>query len=190
MEKERKGSDLSDDIKSKFQKRLEECIDLTPAKCTIIDFTEGQVPEIGSHIARRSGSVYWHHGIYIGDEDGKRKVIHMTGLDVAHAKIEKTTLKVFLDGRNELVVVEYDNDTPAKRDDTIKMAKLLRKEFRTVDGLYNILECNCEHFACFCRTGQLRYVDDILKNVKNIKSSNTKSDLSFFFPGQNKSHLF
>jgi hypothetical protein len=95
----------------------------------------------GDHIfVKRFG--YSHHGIDVGDG----QVIHYTG-EPGHksdASIKKTLIKEFTcDGVVE--VVKYSKCLPI--DETIALA-----EERIGENTYNLIFCNCEHFARFCKT--------------------------------------
>jgi hypothetical protein len=99
----------------------------------------------GDHI-KVHRPAYWHHGIDIGDQT----VIHFTGeiSQKADAEIKRTSLKEFLD-RGKLTVVEY-----AK---CFEPDEVIRRAFSCIgDREYNLLLNNCEHFACWCKTGNFR----------------------------------
>ena len=98
---------------------------------------------IGDHI-RVDRGLYWHHGI----DAGEGRVIHQTGepgraLDAA---IRETSMDPFLrDGSVELV-----GDTPA-----FSPAQVVsRARSRIGETGYDLLLNNCEHFTCWCMTGE------------------------------------
>ncbi|XP_022720158.1 retinoic acid receptor responder protein 3-like [Durio zibethinus] len=120
-------------------------------------------PEPGDHIySERSGGLYYHHGIYVGDD----MVIHLMAPPIIYNRFSdpcqkcgykrnfssgviKTCLRCFLDGHS-LHVCEYRFSKPAHEVITMATDCL---EWNYLFGPYNLLTNNCEHFAVFCKTG-------------------------------------
>jgi hypothetical protein len=95
------------------------------------------------HIKVWRGS-YWHHGIDVGDGH----VIHFTG-GLGHKKnavIKKTIIKTFQRGRECLTVRYAQSLVP---DVVIERAYSLLGQAN-----YSLFFNNCEHFACYCKTGR------------------------------------
>ncbi|PNH12516.1 hypothetical protein TSOC_000543 [Tetrabaena socialis] len=109
----------------------------------------------------------WHrelrHGDHIIDEE-KDYVVDMLG--DGQLSLRLRTMSKFLDtfvdtrGRYELAVLEYSKDTQAARDFTARLALLAQARLDDVEDLYNLLGCNCDHFASWCRT--LRFDSELL----------------------------
>ncbi|PNG99523.1 hypothetical protein TSOC_014694 [Tetrabaena socialis] len=113
----------------------------------------------GDHVIVRSEGIMFHHAIYIGpytppgQDEEKDYVVDMVG-DGQQVDLRLRTMSKFLKtkGRYELAVLEYSEDTQAARDFTARLALLAQARLGDVDGLYNLLGCNCDHFASWCRT--------------------------------------
>ncbi len=61
-------------------------------------------------------------------------------------------------------MVNYENDTPERREETLKIAEdMLGK---TDEIAYDLATLNCEHFACLCRSGQ--WESEQVERVKNL----------------------
>jgi hypothetical protein len=104
------------------------------------------MPTQADHIkVSRSPQPYSHHGIYIG----AGKVIHYSGdlQNLFNASIRKTSLKEFEDGRDS-ERVHYDKCLP--RNEVVFRASSCLGEKE-----YNLINNNCEHFATWCKTGNL-----------------------------------
>jgi hypothetical protein len=119
----------------------------------------------GSHIVvRAAGSnAVFHHGIYIGPytpegavgED--EYVIDMYGAPDegkrgARLRLRPMSKFINMKGFPELAVVRYAADTPAVRERTVALALMAQSTLGDCTGLYNLLGCNCNHFATWCRT--------------------------------------
>ena len=103
----------------------------------------------GSHLSVSKG-LYDHHGIYIGNN----QVIHYFGFSEAFKKgaIEQTTLENFLGGSDQFTVVHYPSSTAIYTNEEI-----VNRAYRCLgEDNYNLLFNNCEHFACWCVTGEKR----------------------------------
>lgn len=102
----------------------------------------------------RAGGVYSHHGIACGDGT----VIHyessawrkLAGIVTSHAspEVRRVTLDAFSLG-SEVSVRAYAWADSVER-------VLERAESRLGEAQYHLLENNCEHFAVWCKTGQVR----------------------------------
>ncbi|MFT7633012.1 MAG: hypothetical protein ACI87E_004067 [Mariniblastus sp.] len=93
---------------------------------------------------RVSLGIYCHHGIACGDGS----VIHFgRGIfDLENAIVEKVTLAEFCQGKP---IEVYQSDA------TFEAHKILaRAKSRLGETGYDLAENNCEHFACWCRTGE------------------------------------
>lgn len=101
----------------------------------------------GDHIKVRAEILWgipWHHGIDFGDGT----VIHFTGdqRDEKNAKIIRTTLQEFLNGK-ELVIVNHK--------DCLEPSEVVRRAiWRLGDRGYGLIFNNCEHFANWCKIGE------------------------------------
>jgi len=99
----------------------------------------------GDHIrVYRTG--YYHHGIDLGDG----YIIHYTG-EVGRKKnaaIKMTTMRTFLKG-GQLEIINYDKCSSAH--DVAQRAR-----DRMGESNYSLLFNNCEHFAFYCKTGEMK----------------------------------
>ena len=104
---------------------------------------------VGDHLAvRRLLGAYTHHGVYVGDG----KVVHFDGepLRGRDAAIRLVDLHVFERGARSRVV---DAASP------LDPAAVLERAFEALGegwGPYRLLVRNCEHFATWCRRGEVR----------------------------------
>lgn len=109
----------------------------------------------GSIIKRRIASIFWHMGIYIGDN----KVIHFhnpkskKGIDKGllgkgAATIRMDSLKSFANDNKVFIHAEPLDKEHGK--DVIKKAKRFHKNPREYNGKYDLMTKNCEHFATTC----------------------------------------
>lgn len=102
------------------------------------------------YVHRRPAEIkvaYQHHGIYIGDG----RVVHFSGepTQIGEAKVEVTTLGEFLAG-GTLKIRRYKTGAlPLEESAKRALAKVGQRG-------YNFILNNCEHFACWCRTGDQR----------------------------------
>ena len=126
-------------------------------------------PTKGSHIrVKRAWGAYYHHGIYISDNE----VIHLTGKfapwNWKNAKPECTTLTDFLDGGNLEVRVynEFQNNKKCDIEIIIDNAKRLVKNGKKG---YNLLWNNCECFANSCVF--FDNLDEIVKKINLTKQA-------------------
>lgn len=122
----------------------------------------------GDHIKVKR-SLYFHHGIYIGDNT----VVHFTGEPFykLEAKIRRSTIFVFLEG-GEAELVQYGKCQPI--DYTIKIA-----ESHIGKSGYNLVFNNCEHFATFCKTGKAKseQVNDAVTSTSTTLGVTTTASL-------------
>ncbi|KAF2307021.1 hypothetical protein GH714_023389 [Hevea brasiliensis] len=132
--------------------------------------------KVGDHIYACRAAGYAHHGIYVGEVNGVRYVIHFNSttnggvvgsvstasrwsknkacqvcghVENVNLGVVKTCLDCFLK-KDELQLQCYiGNSKPSN--EVVKMAyNLLERGF----GEYNIAINNCEHFATFCKKGE------------------------------------
>lgn len=102
---------------------------------------------IGAHI-KSSRVLYAHHGIYIGNGE----VIHYSGLanDLKNeGKIEKISLSEFANGHT-IELIQYPTDKVLYSPDEI----VQRAKSKLGENAYDLIQNNCEHFACWCVTGK------------------------------------
>lgn len=122
----------------------------------------------GSHLSVSRG-VYDHHGIYIGNN----QVIHYSGFAEAFNKgcIEQTTLEKFLGGRDQFTVVNYPSNKVLYTNQQI-----VERAYRCLgEDHYNLVFNNCEHFACWCVTGEKRS-----EQVRNVMLHSSTAVLSYY----------
>jgi len=105
---------------------------------------------------------YWHHGIDIGDGT----VVHYTGEPgkKENAFVKRTTMEEFLDS-GKIEVVEYDFADSVSIVVNRALERIGKKE-------YNLFTNNCEHFARFCKTGELKseQVEDVIASTSGATS--------------------
>lgn len=111
-------------------------------------------PETSNHIRTNRG-VYFHHGIYISDDE----VIHFTGTDADNVlnwsknEVISTSLVEFLRG-DELEVKNYTNE---EMQDLYPVDHIINYARACLgDRGYNLVFNNCEHFANECTLGRFR----------------------------------
>ncbi|MDM1022292.1 lecithin retinol acyltransferase family protein [Acinetobacter sp. VNK23] len=122
----------------------------------------------GSHLSVSRG-VYEHHGIYIGNN----QVIHYSGFAEAFNKgcIEQTTLENFLDGRDQFTVVNYPSNEVLYTNQQV-----VERAYRCLgEDNYNLIFNNCEHFACWCVTGEKRS-----EQVRTVMRQSSTAVLSYY----------
>ena len=98
----------------------------------------------GDHIyVKRKAAFYSHHGIYAGDG----KVLHYTGAEKEKKDplVKITTIGDFLKGGK---LRRRDYKKRLSYSETLKTAK----DHLSTNG-YSLVFNNCEHFACYCVTG-------------------------------------
>lgn len=104
----------------------------------------------GDHIrVRRWGGLYCHHGIDMGDGT----VVHFSGEPLSRkpASVCRESMEIFLQGGIEEVVAYSEDMVLRVPEETVRIAEAM---LGAVD--YDPLLNNCEHFACFCKTGVRR----------------------------------
>lgn len=102
-------------------------------------------------IVKAFRGLYFHYGVYVGDG----RVVHFSStgdneLDAASADIVETSLEQF--AKDDPVSVDMSGKTMYCREEVVRRA---RAAIGTKLGTYNLLSNNCEHFANWCRCGQL-----------------------------------
>ena len=124
--------------------------------------------QLGSHLSVSRG-LYYHHAIYIGDN----QVIHYSGFAEAFNKgcIEQTTLEKFLGGRDQFTVVNYPSNKVLYTNQQI-----VERAYRCLgEDHYNLVFNNCEHFACWCVTGEKRS-----EQVRKVMQHATNAAFSYY----------
>lgn len=97
-----------------------------------------------------------HYGIYIGlNKDGVGEVVDM----VHEGSVTRRLVDDFMGLRNphgrvirKLGVVKYDGDTPERLESSAKIAEIVASMTPAHKPVYNLILCNCEVFALWCRT--------------------------------------
>ena len=104
---------------------------------------------LGSHIAVSRG-FYTHHGIYIGGD----KVVHYSGFAQAFKKgaVQETSIVDFLGDEDKFKIINYPQ-SQAVYDPSEVATRAIN---RIGEDDYNVIFNNCEHFACWCVTGNYR----------------------------------
>lgn len=113
-------------------------------------------PVLGDHIrVKRCSGLYYHHGIYIGNN----KVIHFAppeGCEIinwSEAEVIETSLSEFLKA-GEVEVRQY---TDAELMELYSPRKIVQNAQHCLGYKnYNLIFNNCEHFANSCTTGKHR----------------------------------
>lgn len=104
-------------------------------------------PNPGDHI-RIACSNYYHHGIYIGDEQvvefGEASSVLKPANEVF---VQITTLEKFSQGKF-IEVRQYDRKEKKKKNSPEKIIEIALSKIG--EGGYNFIYNNCEHFANFC----------------------------------------
>eukprot|EP00798_Chlamydomonas_sp_ICE-L_P011818 gene11818-16_t len=114
----------------------------------------------GDHLLVRRDTLneVFHHAIFVGEKMNNGNlddyVVDMHGFTKEDAKIRLRTLQEFLTikGGAELAVLRYYNDNDDKRERSARLAEESYKRLANCTGLYNLLNCKCDHFATWCRT--------------------------------------
>ncbi|UJR32469.1 hypothetical protein I4U23_019931 [Adineta vaga] len=112
----------------------------------------------GAHIATANSHEHFHHGIVVDLTSTDISVVHFWGVRKREARIQTTTLPIFIAGgikrvgirSRKLYIVQYQNDTLEKQEETKRRAKNLLDNPDCYK--YNMFRLNCESFAYFCRT--------------------------------------
>jgi hypothetical protein len=109
----------------------------------------------GNIIKRRISRIFWHMGIYIGND----KVIHYHNpgrgkkadkgiMGKGAATIRQESLEKFAEEGKVFIHAEPVDEAHGK--EVIKKAKNFYKNPRDYNGQYNLVTKNCEHFATTC----------------------------------------
>ena len=110
---------------------------------------------------RRSGllgrNLYQHYGVYAG----YHKIIHyVKGDSPLDGRIAETSIEEFCDG-DTLYIAEDDSLLSIFQDSDVTASfygprkTVQRARSMIGKGDYNLFDHNCEHFALWCKTGQL-----------------------------------
>jgi hypothetical protein len=95
----------------------------------------------GDHLAAERWP-HDHHGIYVGEG----LVVHYTGPRKRDGTVRVDTLEVFARGHS-IKVIRYPRAFPGQ-------VVVDRAYSRLGEAEYNLIFENCEHFACWCKTGK------------------------------------
>lgn len=112
--------------------------------------------ETSGFLNRVREGIYWHHGIYVGND----QVIEFAGDDgdvtLDGTCIKSCTWTQFCTAQVDVVEIQYSDDSDACRASTVAVAQeaLRRADVGGTDWTYNVWDENCESFATFCRTGR------------------------------------
>jgi hypothetical protein len=148
-------------------------LDLQPTNSELIDIESAKdILYPGAHIATSNPYEHFHHGIVHDPNASEISIIHFWGPEKTHGRIQITTLPIFLAGGIDLVgkrkrhlyLVNYENDTPERREETLKIAEDMLGKADEI--AYDLATSNCEHFACLCRTGQWK--SEQVERIKNL----------------------
>ena len=117
-------------------------------------------------IIRAFRGIYFHYGVYVGAD----KVVHFCSvgnneLESATADIVETSLLRFSKG--DPLSIDTSETPIFERDEIVRRA---RSVIGTMQGSYNLLSNNCEHFANWCRCGKLvshqkNFVDSVINEL-------------------------
>lgn len=129
-------------------------IDLTPFNAKEIEIGP-QLNKLlyeGAHLAvGTSLATYFHHGIVTTKNEDVIEVVHVIGDNESDAIPTQTSLHKFLDKR-PLYLVEPKEDDDRCREYCAVRARYYAGNPEKWDK-YHAKDCNCEHFANYCRTG-------------------------------------
>lgn len=94
--------------------------------------------------------VYKHYGVYIGNG----RIVHFAAsadneLDADNAYIQETSIEEFLRGGTGYI--DSDCEPVYSPEDTVRRAC---SHIGKGKGYYDLVFCNCEHFARWCKTGK------------------------------------
>jgi len=146
----------------------DERVDLFPSNAVLISVLDWkEVLYDGAHVAvafrtdNPLAEIAWHHGIYVGN----RTVIDNNDRDNS-SSIRLTSFEEFIevgDIMSSFALISYEDDNDEKRNISLNCANtLLNSESNVNSKLYDLVSFNCQHFATFCRTGQLRLAHDYI----------------------------
>lgn len=168
--------------------------DLRPTNSVPVDVTSAKsVLYSGAHIATSNPYEHYHHGIVTDINTPDISIIHLWGPEKDTSRVQTTDLTTFLAGSPDqvgkrtrhLYLINYDNDTLEKQQQTVETAKDLLAKADSI--VYDLIHLNCESFAHFCRTGKwhseqsktlkkllIEKAPDIYEKVKNADEKNKK----------------
>ncbi|CAF0866146.1 unnamed protein product [Rotaria sp. Silwood1] len=158
-----------------FLKRYD--LDLQPSSSNCIDIESAKsILYPGAHIATSNPYEHYHHGIVVDTNTPDISIIHLWGPDKQSGRVQTTTLPIFIAGSidnvgkrtRRLYLVNYDDDTSNKQQETVKVAKEMLA--KADDIVYDIATLNCESFACFCRTG--KWNSEQIEKISNLLIQN------------------
>lgn len=128
---------------------------------------ERKRPEFGDQIRVNRG-FYYHHGIYVDDNNVIQFGSINGELDSSKARVIVTTLQDFLKNATYLEVRTFQEEELSKKrspSDVVNYAFM-----QLGRGGYNIISNNCEHFAneCLFGTKESEQVNEIFEKAKQF----------------------
>ncbi|CAF0751729.1 unnamed protein product [Adineta ricciae] len=158
-------------------------ISLQPTNSHLVDIQSARTQLYpGAHIAAANPYEHFHHGIVVDLTSADISIIHFWGVKKREARIQVTTLPIFIAGNikrvgirtRQLYIVQYQNDTLEKQQETNQRAKSMLDKPDEYE--YNIFRLNCESFAYFCRTERWESEqvtimrNQLLNTIRNIRN--------------------
>ena len=122
-------------------------------------------PVLGDHI-RVAYRNYYHHGIYIGNDEviefGAASAVLKPAKDVV---VHKTTVEEFLQG-GFLEVRQYNRKERKLKNSNEKIVEIATSKLG--EGGYNFIFNNCEHFCNICVFNEKKssQIDDVHEEVR------------------------
>lgn len=122
-------------------------------------------PALGDHI-RVAYRNYYHHGIYIGNDEviefGAASAVLKPAKDVV---VHKTSVEEFLQG-GFLEVRQYDRKERKLKNSNEKIVEIATSKLG--EGGYNFIFNNCEHFCNICVFNEKKssQIDDVHEEVR------------------------
>ncbi len=122
-----------------------------------------QAVKLGDHISRRLGSAVGHHDGIVVDIQETLQVREVYVIDfggdgslVGAGTVGRRTLAAFMSSEEMGYIIQYPEDTPERRRQTVIIAERIYHRFQSGGWkpTYRWLKQNCQHVAVYCRTGQ------------------------------------
>ena len=108
-------------------------------------------PYIGAHIRVQVNSSYYHHGIYIGNDEVVQFGKPIVNINYSEISVEKVSIDEFLNG-GFLEVRVFDRKEKKSKKKDFDIAKIALEKIGETG--YDFLKNNCEHFANYCVFGE------------------------------------